>query len=197
MERAILARHGESEFSARRYVNGDVTVAVALTEQGVEEAQLLAAEIARDEIDLCATSEFERTKQTADIALGGRDVPRVVIPELNDPRYGEYEGGPLDAYLEWAHAHGSREVPPGDGEARHAIAGRYAAGFRKVLERPERTVLVVAHSLPLAYVLMSLEGDGPAPKARLIEHAKAYRLTAEELERAVERIEAWCAAPTW
>src|ERR671938_213619 len=98
MERAILARHGESEFSARRYVNGDVTVAVALTERGVDEARRLGEEIAGDEIDVCVTSEFERTKQTAEIALAGRDVPRIVIPELNDPRYGEYEGGPLDAY---------------------------------------------------------------------------------------------------
>jgi broad specificity phosphatase PhoE len=121
----------------------------------------------------------------------------VAIAELNDPRYGRYEGGPLDAYLEWAHAHGSRDVPPGDGETRNALAARYATGFRKVLERPERTVLVVAHSLPLAYVLMAVSGRDPAAKADLVEHAKPYRLTRDEVERAVERVEAWCGDPTW
>ena len=197
MERAILVRHGESEFSVRRLVNGDVTVPCALTPRGIEEARRLGAELAGEEIDLCVTSEFERARQTADVALEGRSVPRLVLAELNDPRYGKYECGALGSYLEWAHAHGSREVPPGNGEARAAIAARYAAGFRKVLERPEPVVLVVAHSLPIAYVLMARAGRDPAPKVDLVEHAKPYPLGRKELEQAVSRIDAWCANPSW
>ena len=197
MERAILVRHGESEFSASGLVNGDAGVACPLTSRGVEQARRLGRELAEEEIDVCVTTEFERTRETAEIALEGRAVPRVVVPELNDPRYGRYEGGPLAEYLEWAHRHGSGDVPPGDGERRDAIARRYAAGYRKVLERPERVALVVAHSLPVAYIVMALAGRDPAPEADLVEHTKPYRVTHEELERAVERIEAWCAAPTW
>ena len=197
MERAILVRHGESEFSARGLVNGDIGVACPLTERGVEQARRLGEELADEEIDVCVTSEFERARQTADVALEGRSVPRLVVPELNDPRYGRYEGGALTEYLEWAHAHGSRDVPPGEGERRDAIARRYAAGFRKVLERPERVVLVVAHSLPVAYALAALAGRDPARKADLVAHATPYRVTSDELTRAVERLEAWSAAPTW
>ncbi len=196
MKRAILVRHGESEFSARGLVNGDVRVACALTPRGVEEARRLGRELAGEEIDVCVTSEFERARQTAELALPGRAVPRVVVPELNDPRYGEYEGGALSAYLEWAHAHGSGDALPG-GEARSAIAARYAVGFRQVLDRPERVVLVVAHSLPVAYVLMALSGRDPAAEADVVEHAKPYRVAREEFADAVARIEAWCAAPTW
>ena len=197
MERVILVRHCESEFSARGLVNGDVGVACPLTERGVEQARRLGEELADEEIDVCVTSEFERARQTADVALEGRSVPRVVVPELNDPRYGRYESGALAAYLEWAHAHGSRDVPPGNGEPRDAIARRYAAGFRKVLEVPGRVALVVAHSLPVAYVLMALSGRDPAREVDVVEHGKPYPVTAAELERAVARLEAWSAAPTW
>src|SRR5438105_15348739 len=101
-------------------------------------------------IDLCITSEFQRARETADLALEGRDVPRLVLPELNDPLYGPYEGGQLEDYRAWASAQPSSAVPEG-GESRLAIVERYARAFRTVLARPERTILVVSHSLPVAY----------------------------------------------
>jgi broad specificity phosphatase PhoE len=197
VERAILVRHGESVFSARGLATGNLDVRCPLSEQGVEQARALADELAPEEIALCVTTELERTRQTAEIALAGRTIPRIVVPELNDPLYGRYESGPLDAYREWAVANDSAAEPPGGGEARQAIVARYAAGFRRILERPERVILVVAHSLPIAYVLMALSGRDPAPRVPLVEYAKPHALTAGELERAVARLEAWRAAPTW
>jgi ribonuclease H / adenosylcobalamin/alpha-ribazole phosphatase len=197
MERALLVRHGETVFSAQGLATGRVDVRCPLSERGVAQARTLAADLAGEEIDLCVTTELERTGQTADIALTGREVPRLVLPELNDPRYGRYESGPLDAYRSWAVAHDSATEPPGGGEARQAIVARYAAGLRTILERPERVILVVAHSLPIAYVLMALSGRDPAPRVPLVEYAKVYTVTGEELERAVARLEAWSASPTW
>jgi broad specificity phosphatase PhoE len=191
VDTAFLARHGESVFSARALVNGDLSVACPLTERGEEEARRLGEALANEPIELCVTSEFERTQETADLALARREVPRLVLPELNDPSYGVFEGGPLDEYREWARSHGSGDAPDG-GESRRELVARYARGFRMVLDRPERTVLVVAHSLPIAYML----GE-PARRMPVIEHATAYRLPAEELEEAIERLDAWLAAPTW
>jgi GTP cyclohydrolase II len=48
--------------------------------------------------------EAGREIAAADIALAQRPVRRIVLAELNDPLYGSYESGPLDAYLAWAHA---------------------------------------------------------------------------------------------
>lgn len=197
MERALLVRHGESVFSARGLATGKVDVSCPLTERGVAQALALAKEIAGEDIDLCVTSELERTHQTADIALAARPVPRIVLPELNEPLYGSYEGGPLDAYLEWAFANDSAAEPPGGGERRQALVVRYAAGSRRIVERPERTALVVTHSLPIAYVLMALAGQDPAPRVPLVEYAEIHIVSAPELDRAVARLEAWCAAPTW
>ena len=197
MESAILVRHGESVFSARGLATGSVDVRCPLSERGVEEARALADELSGDEIDLCVTSELERTRETADIALAGRAVRRIVLPELNDPLYGRFESGPLDAYRAWAVANDSATAPPGGGEPRQAIVARYAAGFRTILERPERVILVVTHSLPIAYVLMALSDRDPAPRVPMVEYAKKHTVTADELERAVLRLEAWRAAPTW
>jgi broad specificity phosphatase PhoE len=197
MESAILVRHGESVFSARGLATGSVDVRCPLSERGVEEARALADELSGDEIDLCVTSELERTRETADIALAGRAVRHIVLPELNDPLYGRFESGPLDAYRAWAVGNDSATAPPGGGEPRQAIVARYAAGFRTILERPERAILVVTHSLPIAYVLMALSGRDPAPRVPMVEYAKKHTVTADELERAVLRLEAWYAAPTW
>ena len=197
MEAVILARHGESVFSARGLVNGEIGVAGPLTARGEEEARALGRAIAGDEIDLCVTSEFERTRQTADLALAGREVPRLVVRDLNDPRYGRFEGAALADYRSWAAAAGSADDVPGGGESRWSILERYVRGFRRVLGLGERTVLVVIHSLPIAYVLAACEGDPPAPRVPLVEYAHPYRLAASELEGAVSLLEGWCAAPTW
>jgi broad specificity phosphatase PhoE len=197
MRTAILARHGESDMNTQDALSSDVDAAVDLSLEGERQARRLGAELAREPIELCLTSMLLRARRTAALALEGRDVPTAEWPELNDPRYGAFEGGPLRAYREWAWAHGSADVPPGDGESRHVIVTRYGRAFRRVLDRPEDVVLVVAHSLPLAYLLAAAEGTDPARRMQLVEYATAYRLDAAALGRAVERLEAWCAAPTW
>jgi len=197
MDSLILARHGESVFSERLLVNGEVGVPGPLTSRGVEEARELGLRIAEDPIDLCVTSEFERTRQTADVALGDRDVPRLVVAELNDPRYGRYEGGTLEDYRSWADSARAADAVPGGGESRQQIIDRYTRGFRRVLERPERHILVVAHSLPIAYVLAARDGAPPTRRVPLVEHAYPYRFRAGELDEALTLLEEWCAAPTW
>jgi broad specificity phosphatase PhoE len=190
----VLARHGESEYSLKQLVNGDPGVACPLTPAGREQARSLGA--AFGEIDLVAVTEFERVRETADLALEGRDVPRVVVPELNDPRYGEFEGGALDAYREWVWERGPLDAPVG-GEHRGEIAARYAAGYRKLLGRPEDRILLVAHSLPIRYALDAADGVSPQAKVGLVEYATAYTLSRERLERAVHVLDAWATSPAF
>src|SRR5919202_1251484 len=133
MERAILARHGETTYNLRLALNGDPGVSCPLTEKGEEQARALGRELAHEPIDLCATSAFERAKRTAELALAGRDVPFEVVPELGDPNYGSFEGALLEEYRAWASSSPSDAEPPGAGESRLAIVDRYARGFRRVL----------------------------------------------------------------
>lgn len=197
MERAILVRHGESVLNARGLASGRADVECPLSERGIEQARELGRALAAEPIDLCVTSALERAQQTADIALDGRGVPRLALPGLNDPLYGCYESGPVDDYVAWALANDSAAEPPGGGEARRAIVARYADAFATLATRPESVVLVVAHSLPIAYVLAALDGRDPAPRVRVVEHGKPHVFTRDELERTVARMSAWCTAPTW
>ncbi len=197
MERALFVRHGESEYSVDLRLNGEVGAGVRLTARGEEEARALSERLAGEQIDLCITSEFARTMQTADLALGVREVPRLVVPEVNDPRYGSYEGATLQEYRLWADGASSGARPSDDGESRLDIVARYARALRILLARPERVLLVVTHSLPIAYVLATRDGELPRPRVPLVAHAAVHRFTAEELERAAEALEAWVAAPTW
>ena len=197
MDEVILARHGESELSVVGTVNGDPATACALTETGRDQARRLGELLGDVEIDLCATSEFERARETADIALAGRDVPRLVVPELNDVRFGEFEGGTLAVYREWAAANEPTVEAPGGGESRSATVLRYAHAYRTILARPEPLVLVVAHGLPIRYVLNALEGMPPTALVDQVEYAEPYRLSADALDEAVRLLEKWAAEPRW
>lgn len=196
MKAAILARHGESEFSARGVMNGDPGLAGPLTDAGVAQARMLGQALRETPIGLCVVTEFERTRQTADVALADRDVPRLVVPELNDINVGEFEGGLLETYRAWARDRSPVEIPAG-GESRSGVAERFARGFRLILERPEETVLVVAHGLPIRYVLLAMEGTEPRPVVETVDYATPYRLSRSDLEHAVERLELWVRDPIW
>jgi broad specificity phosphatase PhoE len=197
VERALLTRHAESEASVDGLTNGDPRREVALTAAGREQARALAERLADEEIDLCVVTEFRRTRETADIALEGRDVPGLVVPELNDIRFGEYEGGPLADYRAWARSHGPEDVAPGGGESRAQTVARYAEAFVKLVERPERSVLVVAHSLPIRYALDAAEGRAPRPATKQVPYAEPFPLDVDELRRAARLLEGWAAAPSW
>ena len=197
MERAILARHGESELSCRGLTNGDPRVACPLTARGREEAGRLGELLATEPIDLCVTSEFERTRETADLALEGRSVPRLVLPGLNDIRFGEFEGRALTDYRTWAHEHTPADEAPGGGESRVETIRRYVDAYRTILDRPERTILVVAHGLPVRYVLDAVAGTTPVAKARQVPYAEPFPVSAAQLTAALEHLEAWLLEPAW
>jgi 2,3-bisphosphoglycerate-dependent phosphoglycerate mutase len=197
MDEVILARHGESELSVVGTVNGDPAVACALTATGREQARKLGDLLADTKLDLCVTSEFERTRETADLALAGRRVPRLVLPELNDVRFGRFEGGALADYRTWAAANKPTVEAPGGGESRSGTVARYVRAYGIILARPERKVLVVAHGLPIRYVLNALDETDPAPIIEQVAYARPFRLSAGELERAIGRLDRWAKAPAW
>ena len=193
----IFARHGESAYSALGLMNGDASVHVGLTETGIEQARRLGDELRDVPLDLAVTSAMPRTIETADEALRGRDVPRAVIAELNDPRYGDFEGRHLDEYRGWAASVASSEQVPGGGESRLEIVARYTCAFRELLDRPEAAILVVAHSLPIAYALLVRDGEDPGMHMPLVEYATPYGFTAAELDAATAALERWVGAPHW
>jgi broad specificity phosphatase PhoE len=197
VKRAILVRHAESVLGAAGIANGDPRVPNPLSPEGEEQARALAVLLDGTPVDLCVTSEFERVRQTADLALGGHDVPRLVLADLNEIGYGQWEGEPVEEYLGWAWTHGPADACPGGGEARVEAARRSLRGWRAVLARQEETILVVGHGFVLRYVLNAVRGRTPKAMLEQLPLAEPQVLAADELARAVELLEAWVEEPSW
>jgi broad specificity phosphatase PhoE len=185
----VIARHAQSTLNLERRVNGDPSEPVGLTDLGREEAALLAIEIANVAFDACFHTRFQRTRETAEVALAGRDVPFLAEPLLDDIDVGEFDLAPLDEYRAWKHSHPRTEPFPG-GESLDDAARRYAAGWAKLLETPYSSILVICHEIPLRYALNGALGsdslDGPVHE---LLNARPYLFDEEALARAVAGIE--------
>jgi len=194
VETLLLVRHGFAG-SNRDDIASCAIPGEGLTPEGVQQARALGAVLVETEIALAATTELSRTYETLRLALEGRDVPSIVVPELNEIHFGSFDGGPLETYRAWAAAHSPSVRAPGGGESRAEAAARFARGLRVLLEREEQTILLVGHALALRYVVDAAEGLVPAPRMARVPHAEPFRLAREAVARAAELLEAWSAAP--
>jgi broad specificity phosphatase PhoE len=184
----VIARHGESTLNFENRVNGDPSVPVQLTDKGREESRLLGRQIAHIPIELCLHTRFGRTRETAEIARVGRDIPFEEDAGLDDIYLGELEGKTLDEYRAWKREHTRRDPFPG-GESLDDAARRYATAFEQLLERPESPILVVTHEIPLRYAINAADGsddlDGPAHQ---LANATPYLFDENALNRAIGQI---------
>ena len=192
MEVAILARHAESEYSARDVINGDPGVVVQLTDKGRAEARSLGDWLRDRAVNLAVTSRFPRTQETAAVALEGRDVPTFVMPEFDDVRVGEFEGRHVDDFRAWQRANGVDTPIPGGGESRVEAMRRYVAGYRKLLARPEEAILLVTHGLPVSAILLALRGEEVPVTLEKVQvlPAEPHPLSSGELRTAVDWLDA-------
>jgi len=184
----VLARHGESTLNVARTVNGDPGKEVPLSDRGRDESRRLGEQVRNFDFELCVHTRFGRTQETAAIALAGRSVPFAVEPLLDDIDVGELEGSSIDEYRAWKRRHERADPFPG-GESLVAAAARYGRGLEALLERPERTIIVVAHEIPVRYALNAAEGS-PDPDAphHEIANATPYLFGERELERAAAQL---------
>jgi broad specificity phosphatase PhoE len=185
----ILTRHAHSTLNVESRVNGDPSVPVPLTEDGRREAAQLGVQLANVPIEICLHTRFQRTLETAEIALAGRDVRFVEEPLLDDVDVGELEGKTLEEYRAWKKLHTRGEPFPG-GESLDEAARRYARAFTRLLDRQEATMLVACHEIPIRYALnaaaCSSDLDGPAHS---IPNATPYLFDEAALRRAARRID--------
>jgi len=184
----LVARHGQSLFNVDQVVNGDPALDRGLSEQGIEEAERLAGQLAALPLDLVAVSPFPRALQTANIALAGREVPHLVDDDLGDVRIGELEGKSLDAYRDTPAHLNRKERFPG-GESLDEAALRYAGAFGRLLARSEPATLVVCHEIPVRYLANAAGGSGELNgPLKFVANATPYLFDETSLNRAVERI---------
>ena len=185
----ILTRHARSTLNVDGRMNGDPGIPVHLTDDGRAQAEQLGHELAHVEIDLCVHTRFIRTRETAEIALRGRNVPVLEEPLLDDIDVGDLEGETVAEYRAWKAAHARADPFPG-GESLDDAARRYARGYRSLLQRHEGITLVVCHEIPIRYALNAAAGstDLDAPE-HSIPNATPYLFDERSLALAAHGIE--------
>ena len=184
----MLARHAESTLNVARVVNGDPTVEVRLTEKGRHESELLGRQLKNFPIDLCIVTRFGRTRETAEIALAGRDVCVEVEPLFDDIDVGDLEGRPIDEYRAWKREHTRADAFP-NGESLEAAVVRYGRAYEGLLARPGRTILVVSHEIPVRYALNAAEGSAePDAPHHKVANATPYLFGAGRLAAAARAL---------
>lgn len=194
METLFLARHAAAG-SNRDGTTSCVPPGAALTEEGVEQGRRLADALEGVDVSLGVATRLARTQETLDLALRGRTVPRLVVPELDEIRFGSFDGGLLATYRAWAASYPPDEPAPGGGESRAEAAARFASGLQIVAGRAEHVVLLVGHALCVRYVLDAARGLVPAPVMEPVAHATPYRLGVDDVARAARLLEAWSSEP--
>jgi probable phosphoglycerate mutase len=184
--RFVLSRHGRTDYNALHTLNGDPSVPVALDDVGRRQARELGERLAGVPIDLGVHTRFPRTRQTLDIVLAGRDVPRVECPDLDDVALGEFEGAPAGEYRTWRRAR-PQEARPAGGESRMDVLIRYIRGFERLLDAPARAPLIVTHDIPIRFLANALTGDDPLDgPVTAVANATEIVVTEADLARALD-----------
>ncbi len=185
----VLGRHAESVLNHENRINGDSAVPAPLTDRGREEAALLGLQVRSIPLDGCLHTRFGRTLETARIAIEGRDVPLAEEELFDDVRVGELEGWTLEDYRAWKREHVRADRFPG-GESLDEAARRYAEGFRRLLGRPFRCVLVICHEIPIRYALNAAGGsDNLDAPVHAIPNAAPFVFDENALDAAAAGIE--------
>jgi broad specificity phosphatase PhoE len=188
VDRLLLCRHAESVFNAQGVLNGDPSVPGGLTVRGEEQARRLGERLRETRIDLCVTTAFERTIRTADIALAGRDVPRTVMRELDDPPNGSFELRPGEELRAWRAANGLDSVIPGTDTTERAERERMRSGLFELAARPEATVLAVLHGWFVSWVVASAGVGSPGDDEQAVIYALPIGKVADALRATAEDV---------
>ena len=169
--RLILVRHGQIPANVNQLWHGSTDD--PLTERGLEQAQRVAAYLARTHPLVAAvyTSPAQRTRSTARPIAAALGVPLVEAPGLAEYSIGVLEGASFadlsnqhrffeqaDADLNWA---------PPQGESLGAVAARVVETWHQIArEHPATEVVVVSHGAAIAIGLNMLLHGHPRGWAR-------------------------------
>jgi broad specificity phosphatase PhoE len=191
----VFARHAESVPNVAHVLNSDPFQPGALTPRGRRQARKLGVQLANLGIDLAFCTRFPRTRETAELALGGRGVPLLVEPGLDEVQAGVFDGRPIAAYWAWKEQHTADERFP-QGESLDEAVRRYVDALHRLLTRTEAVTLIVGHELALRYIATAAAEPGPQGGPQTgIAHAVPYLFDERALRHAAACLDA-LAPPT-
>jgi alpha-ribazole phosphatase len=136
-------RHGQTNYNLLELCNDDPSVPVYLTEQGVNQAGVVAERLRDRPLERIFVSELPRTHQSAEIVNRQHGVAIVIRSELNDIRSG-FESRPVAEYFA-ATGRDRLHLRANHGESLLDYKARVLSFVRWLSQQPLGEVLVVAH----------------------------------------------------
>jgi alpha-ribazole phosphatase len=172
LSRIILVRHGDTAADSGRRYWGKTDV--ALSEEGLRQAERLRDRLAAEKIDVMYSSTLQRARITAATIASKHDLPVTFCPEIDEMNFGELEG------LTWSEiserypdftAQWEKQLPPlrwPGGESIEEIVRRVGVFAESLKQHADgETALVVAHSGTLRTLICHLMGIDPVHRRQL------------------------------
>ena len=168
--RILLARHGETPWNAEGRYQGQEDI--ALSPVGLAQARALGERLRELPITRAVASPLSRARQTAELALGQRDLPLTLDPGLMEIAHGTWEGllaseiRERDPELLRAWREAPHEVLMPEGESLQHVLDRAWPALERACSGlgADDTLLVVAHDAVNRVLLCRILG---IPLARL------------------------------
>lgn len=168
-----VARHAETNYNLKDLCNGDPTVNVYLTPKGIEQGKLLAKSLENIPIDIIFTSQFPRTKETANLVNKYHDVPLVEDARLGDVVTG-FEGKSVEEYrAARRQAKNQWTARFNDGESFEDIRTRVTSFMDDLKTREEKSVLIITHQI-IARLIYAIYKQLPNDEADKLEISNTH-----------------------
>jgi probable phosphoglycerate mutase len=169
--RVYLARHGDVSYFDSSEEHGDDDPPLNAT--GRAQAEVLGQLLADVPIDLAACTGLQRTRQTAELAIGPRPLEIAVFEGLREAQTGTFEEVDSAEEMEamFVGAFDNADVPGANfltGESYSDLWARVATAWQALLARDDWSqALVAAHGVVNRTILAQALGAGPKIYRRL------------------------------
>jgi broad specificity phosphatase PhoE len=154
-----VVRHGETKWNTERRMQGWQDS--PLTEKGKNDARLLHHRLASVPFVAIYSSPSERTKETAKIIRGDRDIPMYFDERLREIHLGDWEGKRIDEIAEidqqnhYHFYHAPHLYQPLRGETFSDVQQRAIAAIEQMIQQHhEGNLLVVTHGVVIRTLLV-------------------------------------------
>lgn len=165
MTKVILVRHGQTLWNLEMKYQGHCDI--ALTDKGIQQAELAANRLAEENISAIYASDLDRAFKTAQCIAKKHDLSVTAIPGLREINFGDWEGMTFEGINDSANHHWSEEMTkvfshPGDaqipgGETFQQVKERAMLALNQlVAAHPDQTIVVVSHGGTIRTVLCAI-----------------------------------------
>jgi broad specificity phosphatase PhoE len=158
----ICVRHGRTAWNAARRFQGQTDI--PLDDEGLAQAQALAAHLRDEHFDLAVASDLNRARTTAETILAERTIALELSPEFREMHFGLWEGLTWDEIiarwpeLDIAGEKGPMHYTAEGGESWDALCVRVDVALRAATARmgTNDRALIVSHAGVMHGIVRSL-----------------------------------------